>query len=253
LQILRDGKLVDFDPGTRREPEFYLVYFGADWCPPCRAFSPTLVAEYSRLQRLAPGRFEVVFISSDHSNGDLLKYAKHAAMPWPILKFSQLGRAEPLERWAARGIPCLVAVTAEGDALFHSYHGEEYVGPTSVLREFEGLLRTLDDKSSSRRRALHRLAVLQHLRAAAGASRPAAPYVISLDLRRYQTLELEEITAKLALNEKGEVTDAAFEPRLPTVLDFQLVKDAATWLFLPAVENGQAVRQNVQLPIKLKG
>src|SRR4051812_47359892 len=43
LQVLRNGKLVDFDPGIRRDPEFYLVYFGANWCPPCRAFSPTLV------------------------------------------------------------------------------------------------------------------------------------------------------------------------------------------------------------------
>src|SRR3954462_5905820 len=31
LQVLRSGKLVDFDAGTRRAPDFYLVYFGAEW------------------------------------------------------------------------------------------------------------------------------------------------------------------------------------------------------------------------------
>ena len=53
LQILKEGKLVDFDPGTRPEPELYLVYFGAHWCRPCREFSPHLVQEYQRLRELA--------------------------------------------------------------------------------------------------------------------------------------------------------------------------------------------------------
>src|SRR6185369_13507413 len=88
LQILRDGKLVDFDPGARREPDFYLVYFGAEWCPPCRAFSPEFVEQYRRLQKLAPDRFEAVFVSSDHSGSEQLSYVKHVTMPWPVVKFS---------------------------------------------------------------------------------------------------------------------------------------------------------------------
>jgi thiol-disulfide isomerase/thioredoxin len=38
LQVFHDGKIVPFDPGARPEPEFYVIYFGAHWCPPCRQF-----------------------------------------------------------------------------------------------------------------------------------------------------------------------------------------------------------------------
>jgi hypothetical protein len=47
------------------------------------------------------------------------------------------------------------------------------------------------------------------------------------------------------------VTAASFEPALPTVLEFQLQQDAATWLFLPALENGQPKDVRVVLPLQL--
>jgi thiol-disulfide isomerase/thioredoxin len=251
LQVLRDGKLVEFDPGTRKEPEFYVVYFGAEWCPPCRAFSPRLVAASERLRKLAADRFEIIFVSSDRSGAEQLSYVKHVGMPWPVLKFSQIGRVTPLERWAGSGIPCLVVVTREGDALLHSYHGEEYVGPQFVLDEFENFLRTSDGKSAAERRLTHRLAVFQHIRAAAGAARSAAPYLVTLDLRGYQTLTEKELTATLTLNEKGEVTNATISPQLSTTLDYQLVQDAEKWLFLPEIENGRPVRKTVSLPLQI--
>ena len=251
LQVLHGEKLVDFDPAKRPEPDFYLVYFGAEWCPPCRAFSPKLVAAYEQLKKISPDAFEVVFVSSDEDSSGQLKYAREVKMPWPVLRFSQRGRAAPIERWAGKGIPCLVVVTREGDAIFHSYKGEEYVGPSVVLEQFESLLRALDPKTGGGKRANHRLAVAQHRRATGGGSQAAAPYLIALDPRRYQTLKVKELTATLDVNERGEVTDVAFEGELPAVLRFQLEKDAGTWLFLPLIENGQPRPIKVKLPLKL--
>jgi thiol-disulfide isomerase/thioredoxin len=251
LQVLGGEKLVNFDPGTRAEPDFYLIYFGAEWCPPCRAFSPRLVEQYQRLKQLAPDRFEVVFVSNDRSSGEQLSYVKHVGMPWPVLKFSQIGNADVIERWAGNGIPCLVVVTREGDAIFHSYRGSEYLGPDAPLAKFETLLGAMDSELAKSHPAMHRLAVFQHLRANATGSQPVKPYAVTLDYRRYRTLEIKEVVATLDIDETGHVLDAAIEPKLPTVLQYQLVSDAEKWLFLPAVEKGVAVRRKVQLPLKL--
>ena len=39
------------------------LYFSAEWCPPCKAFTPELV----KLRDSASDKFEVVFVSSDRS------------------------------------------------------------------------------------------------------------------------------------------------------------------------------------------
>jgi thiol-disulfide isomerase/thioredoxin len=251
LQMLREGKLVNFDPGARLEPDFYLVYFGAHWCPPCRAFSPRFVESYRRLKAAVPDRFEVIYISSDHDAAEQAQYARELSMPWPIVKYSALGRVAPLERWAGNGIPCLAVVTREGELLFHSYRGAEYLGPDEPLQNFVALLDKMDPANSQARRILHRVAVLQHVRAAGGGSSPAQPYVVDLDLRRYQTLEVAELSATLHLDADGKVLDAKFEPKLPTVIEYDLTRDAENWLFLPAVKDGHPQPQSVVLPLTL--
>lgn len=251
LQVLRDGRLVPFDPADRREPEIYLAYFGALWCGPCVQFSPKLVDAYTRLKAEYGERFELVFVSSDNGASEQLAYVRKAAMPWPVIKFSARGSVRPVERWTARGIPSLVAITPSGDALFHSYVGEEYVGPQRVLKQFEELMR-LDPDMPAVKRVRHRLEVVRHVRAAGAESADAKPYLVDFDLRRYQTLDEKRLLATLRINERGQVEEARIEPRLPAVLDQQLVSDAQQWLFLPRVENGRAVSTTAKLPLKLQ-
>ena len=251
LQIWRDGKLVAYDPGARSEPEVYLAYFGALWCGPCRRFSPELVQAYRRLKAAAPDYFELVFVSSDRDEDEQRKYVAEVGMPWPVIKYSSLGRVPPIERWAANGIPNLVAVTRTGELIFHSYRGAEYLGPQSVLKEFTELLNSARGDSDAVKRARHRLAVLQHLRASVGGNAIVRPYVLTLDRSRYQTLTAKSLMASLTIDERGRVTDARFEPALPTALDYQLVQDAGNWLFLPAVEDGRPKAVKVTLPLQL--
>lgn len=251
MQILRDGRLVAYEPGVRPEPEVYLAYFGALWCGPCRRFSPELVQSYNRLKAQAPDYFELLFVSSDRDADEQLAYVKEVKMPWPVVKYSALGRVQPIERWAASGIPNLVAVTREGEIIFHSYRGAEYLGPQSVLKDFTELLKSTKGDSETVKRARHRLAVLQHLRAAAGGTSGVKPYLLTFDRSKYRTLTLKNFTAKLTIDAKGRVADAQFEPALPTALDFQLVQDSGNWLFLPAVENGESKSVKVELPVAL--
>lgn len=251
LQVMREGKLAPFDPGARPEPELYLVYFGAHWCRPCREFSPYLVETYSRMQAAAPGHFELVFVSSDHSEEDQELYAREVGMPWPVLKFSDVGSVGAIERWEGPAIPDLIVLTRQGDLVFDSFHGSAYAGPGSVLDQFEPLLAAMNQGSEACRRALHRLSVLEHVRAAGNRPVNPKPYLITLDRSHYQTLEVKRLSALLEIDERGRVTNAKIEPRLPAALDFQLTQEAETWLFLPAVADGHAKATRVVLPISL--
>jgi hypothetical protein len=193
--------------------------------------------------------FEVVFVSSDRDSAEQLLYARELPMPWPVVKYSALGSVVPVERWAANGIPNLVVLTREGEAIFTSYRGEEYLGANEPLKNFEQLLPLLSTDSNESRRNFHRLAVMQHLRTVGDGTTIPKPYLIPFDRSRYRTLDVKSVNAMLEIDERGKVTSARFEPELPTVLDFQLVRDAGEWLFLPAVDHGRAKATKVVFPL----
>jgi thiol-disulfide isomerase/thioredoxin len=249
LQVLQGDKLVAFDPGARPEPEIYLVYFGAHWCHPCREFSPTLLERYRKLKEEAPDRFELVFVSNDRSPAEQLEYVRGLPMPWPVLKYSKIGSVPAVEHSAGPAIPDLVVLTRNGDVIFSSFHGAEYVGPGSVLDGVEPLLSAMDDSSPSCRWALHRLSVLRFVRSAAGATKGPAPYMVGLDPSHYRTLQTRKLTAVLQIDDHGRVTDAKVDPQLPAALEFVFEQDAQKWLFLPLVSNGQAKATKARLPI----
>ena len=57
-------------------------YFSAHWCPPCRAFTPSLVDFTDKNN----DDFEVVFVSSDRSPDAQMSYMKEANMKWYTLE-----------------------------------------------------------------------------------------------------------------------------------------------------------------------
>lgn len=250
LEVLRGKELVAFEPGDRLEPDFYLVYFGAGWCGPCRRFSPGFVESYGQLKRAVGDRFEVIFASWDESAGGQIDYVKEAHMPWPVIKFSMAREIRSISRWEGNGIPCLVVLTPNGDMLYHSYRGEEYLGPQYALDAFVSLLNAIRHTPAARK-AGYKLAALQRQRSAAGKSLPPQPYFIQLDPAQYQTLEAPSLRATLHLNERGEVTEASFEPQQSAVIDYSLVTDAQQWRFLPALKDGAPVATTVVLPIDM--
>lgn len=251
LQVLRRGEMVPVDTRELPEPEIYLIYFGALWCGPCVRFSPELLQAYERLKVAAGRRFELVFVSSDRSASEQIEYVKKVGMSFPVLKFSAVGSAPVVERWRGRGIPCLVALTRDGEVIFHSYRGEEYLGPRHVLEQVTGLLAAMDvQPDESMKRARHRLAIVQHVRAAADGRAAPQPYVIAFDRTRHRTLEAKELLADLEIDAQGRVTHVAFEPKLDAVVEYQLLQVAQTWLFLPAVEQGRPEPRRVKLPLK---
>ncbi len=89
------------------------LYFSAEWCPPCRKFTPTLVEARDRNK----SDFEVVFVSSDESEKDQQKYMKGYRMKWPAVPFDSQKREELGAKFGVSGIPALVIVDSEGNLI----------------------------------------------------------------------------------------------------------------------------------------
>lgn len=247
LKSVQNGKVRFYDPAERAEPELYLAYFSASWCPPCHRFTPLLVEAYQRIQQRWPGRVEVVLISSDETASAAEKYMIDAHMPWLMLRFGTEARA--LTQWAAAGIPCLVAVSRSGDVLFHSYQGKTYIGPESVLEKCEQLLPTLDPKSPGGLRARHRLAV-RHYRVQIGDNSSAVkPYLLQVDPARAEFIPEKGLLLVVEVDEAGRVADVSVEGQPYSPICDALKPDMSNWLFLPAIEHGKPVKATVKIPL----
>ena len=91
------------------------IYFSAHWCGPCRMFTPDLIKLYNELKE-AGKSFEVIFISSDHSQEDFDNYYKD--MPWCHLKFADRSYKDALsETFEVEGIPTLIILNGNGETL----------------------------------------------------------------------------------------------------------------------------------------
>ena len=88
------------------------LYFSAHWCPPCRAFTPTLAAAYIDAIH-ASSAFEIVFVSSDRDPRSFDAY--YATMPWAKVPFESAAvRAALSAQYAIRGIPALLLFDTAG-------------------------------------------------------------------------------------------------------------------------------------------
>lgn len=116
-----DGSLVKLDGRSlkKHEPEtkpakYYIFYYTASWCPPCRTFTPTLVKFYEK-EKKDNNNFELVLISSDRDEKAMTEYAKDASMPWPQLKFSDVKKFKSSFDHGVRGIPAVIVCDLEGN------------------------------------------------------------------------------------------------------------------------------------------
>jgi nucleoredoxin len=139
LVALNGKRVGKFDDASLANTKYFVVYFSASWCPPCRQFTPELVKWYNDKKPRHP-EFELVFVSDDQDETSMEAYMATDKMPWPALKFSKARSNKSLRQYAGRGIPCLVFLDADGKVLSHSYQGETYVGPRKVLRDINTTL-----------------------------------------------------------------------------------------------------------------
>ncbi len=132
----RNGLLVSYNDEDLNRKKIYALYFSAHWCPPCRKFTPQLVAWYQKVAADHP-ELEIIFISSDKTPEAMAAYVRDAGMPWPAIDYAKIPTMASLLKYAGDGIPDLVFVDASGKVLADSYAKGKYAGPTQALKKAE--------------------------------------------------------------------------------------------------------------------
>jgi nucleoredoxin len=139
LVILEDKKFKDHKLSTK-PTKYYLFYYTASWCGPCKAFTPSLVKFYNA-NKPSSDEFEIILVTSDEDTKDMQKYAVGSGMNWPHLKHSRASGFKRKFKHPGSGIPNLVLTDLEGNLIKTSYEGKKYVGPTAVMNHLAGLLK----------------------------------------------------------------------------------------------------------------
>ena len=99
------------------------IYFSAHWCPPCRAFTPSLVEFHNEMTQQGKP-FEIVFVSSDRSKSDMYGYMKEMEMPWLALPFGDDHKQKLSQKYNVRGIPKLVIIDSAGELVTENGRGD---------------------------------------------------------------------------------------------------------------------------------
>lgn len=109
------------------------IYFSAQWCPPCRHFTPSLV----EFRDQSSNEFEVVFVSSDRSQKDQLAYMKKYNMKWYTIPHGSDAANALKKKYEIRGIPSLVIVDSKGNTITKNGRGDVSKNPKGALRDWQ--------------------------------------------------------------------------------------------------------------------
>ncbi|WP_043583282.1 thioredoxin-like domain-containing protein [Geminisphaera colitermitum] len=120
LVTLKDKAFVPVPPDTLKPLKFYGIYFAAGWSGASRKFTPELVAAYPALKAAYP-EFEIIFVSADESEPEMLAFMTEEKMPWPAVGYENIKIATSVRKHRSKGVPNLVFVNAHGKLLASSY------------------------------------------------------------------------------------------------------------------------------------
>ncbi|XP_010525855.1 PREDICTED: probable nucleoredoxin 3 isoform X2 [Tarenaya hassleriana] len=122
------------------------LYFGADWCLPCRSFTSHLVQVYNDLSVTAENCFEVILVSTDR---DPVEFDKNmSSMPWLAIPYEDRTCQDLVRIFNIKLIPSLVIIGPEGKtlnanarAMISLYGARSYPFTDSRIAEIEACLK----------------------------------------------------------------------------------------------------------------
>lgn len=111
-------------------PQFIFLRIGA---PPCQRFTPVLVDTCNDAKKKGL-EFEVVFVSSDHSEKEMLEYMTETDMPWLALPYNSAAAEETKafkhDVLGSSSIPFLIILNGQGEII--STRGRDLVEAEGV-------------------------------------------------------------------------------------------------------------------------
>jgi thiol-disulfide isomerase/thioredoxin len=143
-----NGKLVDAQgnplPESANQPQYYVVYFAANWCGWCTRFTPTLIKFHEEVQAKHP-QVQIVYLSSDRTAEEMGETYKRHNMPWPAVAYDKRSEVLGLMTMSGPSTPHLAVYTADG-RLFHDGMPAGMNGANAAI---QSLKRELSKASSS--------------------------------------------------------------------------------------------------------
>lgn len=113
ILVTADGKPYHEDLSGK---QIFALYYGAGWCPPCRAFSPDFVKYVNETTPKHP-EFAVIFLNDDKQIPEMLAYMQQEKMPFPATNMKDWNQNNLLTSYSSQLIPQLVIVDRFGKVL----------------------------------------------------------------------------------------------------------------------------------------
>src|SRR5205823_3732094 len=140
------GAMVDADgkPLAKDDLEqqtVFALYYGASWCGPCRAFSPSFVKYINSVAAGNP-KLTVVLVSNDEKDAEMLKYMKEEKMPWAAVPMKAMQDSALLMCYLKGSIPQLTIVDRHGKIIADSWNRNAYIGPKAALAGLDKTLKS---------------------------------------------------------------------------------------------------------------
>jgi len=97
-----------------KTPEYYIFYFSASWCPPCRAAAPGMVEKY---QSAIPDNAKVamIHVSLDQTDDAAESWATAEGFPWLTVLPDDLDRSKLIQYKTTSAVPECIVYRANGE------------------------------------------------------------------------------------------------------------------------------------------
>ncbi|GAB4854087.1 hypothetical protein Ancab_022669 [Ancistrocladus abbreviatus] len=109
--ISAEGKVVHLTPSDAKT---ICLFFSANWCRPCKAFTPNLVQLYNSLKK-AGEKLEIIFISFDRDENSFKEH--FGSMPWLAVPFDVNLHKRISHHFNVHHIPSLIPLCSDGKSI----------------------------------------------------------------------------------------------------------------------------------------
>uniref|UniRef100_A0A1I7Z2L4 protein-disulfide reductase n=1 Tax=Steinernema glaseri TaxID=37863 RepID=A0A1I7Z2L4_9BILA len=153
IVVKPDGSIITRDGRSEVLDKVVALFFSAHWCAPGRGFTPVLKEFYEELEERP---FEVVFVSCDKNESELLAYMADSHANWLYIPFSSCQITLLTKRYNVDGIPMLIVVKPDGSIITRDGRSEVLKGERGPVLS-EDLLDRLERLAISLENVANRL------------------------------------------------------------------------------------------------